>query len=95
MEERIQKSYQKYHANAFQTLLHLYQGNYWRFAMSGLFFYYQTSSILVNADRYCQCNQCSFIERFFSVAGHLFQRFFDGLSDWSKYIDELFSCKIP
>ena len=38
MEERIQKSYQKYHANAFQTLLHLYQGNYWRFAMSGLFF---------------------------------------------------------
>lgn len=25
MEERIQKSYQKYHANAFQTLLHLYQ----------------------------------------------------------------------
>lgn len=42
--------------------------------MSGLF-YYQTSSILVNADRYCQCNQCSFIERFFSVAGHLFQRF--------------------
>lgn len=38
MEERIQKSYQKYHANAFQTLLHLYQGNYWRFAMSRLFF---------------------------------------------------------
>ncbi len=38
MEERIQKSYQKYHANAFQTLLHLYQGNYWSFSMSGLIF---------------------------------------------------------
>lgn len=61
MEERIQKSYQKYHANAFQTLLHLYQ------EIIGVLpcqdsFYYQTSSILVNADRYCQCNQCSFIE---------------------------------
>ncbi|WP_165006187.1 MULTISPECIES: ABC transporter ATP-binding protein [unclassified Enterococcus] len=38
MEERIQKSYQKYHKNSFQILLHLYQGNYWRFALSSIFF---------------------------------------------------------
>ncbi len=94
MEERIQKSYQKYHANAFQTLLHLYQGIIGALPCQDSF-YYQTSSILVNADRYCQCNQCSFIKRFLSIAGDLFQRFFDGLSDRSKYIDELFSCKIP
>ncbi len=95
MEERIQKSYQKYHANAFQTLLHLYQGNYWRFAMSGLFFIIKHLPSWLMPNRYCQCNQCSFIKRFLSIAGDLFQRFFDDLSDRTKYIDELFSCKIP
>lgn len=38
MEERIQKSYQKYHKNTFKLLLNLYQGNYWRFALSTIFF---------------------------------------------------------
>ncbi|MGG5359504.1 MULTISPECIES: ABC transporter ATP-binding protein [unclassified Enterococcus] len=38
MEERIQKSYQKYHKNTFKLLLNLYQGNYWRFTLSTIFF---------------------------------------------------------
>ena len=84
MEERIQKSYQKISCKCFSDIAASFIREIIGVLPCQDSFYYQTSSILVNADRYCQCNQCSFIERFFSVAGHLFQRFFDGLSDWSK-----------